>query len=497
MTLQLHAREISALSAPYVQPVSTPQVRGTSTSGVGDSQAATRAVPPPPGAQAGDVIQVAIELWDSTATNPTITPPNGGWSLIVNYVSTTDGFMKLKVWEKVLRVGEAGVWTFSGFGSHFSQGQAIAASGIDLSARVDGAIDLQQNASGTTLPANSKTTTGADLMIHWVANENSSTQLPPTGYTERQEANYLKLSTKQQSVAGAESIADGSQSASTLKLGVLLGLKPMASGVDLTIQGATQGQTAGNVSLTQVHVLAVQGAAQGQTAENAALVQTINLLVAGCTQAQTADHVTVTAAGALSVADAVHSQTSQGVALEQVHQLVASGASQLQTAQSPTLTQAHFLEVDPSTLGQQATQLGLTQLHALSVNGAVQAQTAGQVQLTGGATLLVQDATQAHTAGTVALVQQHSLAIDSTLQAQVADLVELAQLHLLEVAPAFHAHLADGLVLVAIGEYEAPTEGVAIPRPYYALAVVRTVKTTAVVRSPAATATVRSNDEAG
>src|SRR5215207_3591421 len=238
--LGLHRPQLQYLADPYVQPVSTPTLRATSTTGTTDAQSATVSVPIPAGAQAGDVVQVAIELWDSSATNPTITPPNGGWSLIVNYVSTTDGFEKLKIWQKSLLVAEAGNWVFSGFGSHFVQGQALAASGCDLTSPLDGAVSLAQVASGTAMPANSKTTTAADLMIHWLANENSSTQpTPPTGYTNRQVANYLKLNTKVQSGAGSETIAAGALSASTLQLAALFGLKPMASGAAMNLDAAT------------------------------------------------------------------------------------------------------------------------------------------------------------------------------------------------------------------------------------------------------------------
>jgi hypothetical protein len=235
-TLNYAVRALDYIATPFVPPGGGAGVRSTSTSGVSDSQSATRAIPVPAGIQIGDTVVAAIELWDSTATNPTLVTPAGAWTLIVNYASTTDGFQKLKVWLKPILVGEPpSTWSFTGLGNHFSQGAALCLTGLNNASLLDGTVHLAQTASGTSLPANTKTTTAADAVIHVMTGENSSTATPPTSFTEDQDGNYLKINHKIQTSAGTETISSGSVSASTLLLGSLFGLKPVVSASPLTV----------------------------------------------------------------------------------------------------------------------------------------------------------------------------------------------------------------------------------------------------------------------
>lgn len=195
-----------------------------------DSQSTTRAATIPAGTAVDDYALFELELWQSTATNPVITWPSG-FTEIVNYVSTTDGFQKLKVAIKKLTAADSGTYTASWTASHFNQAVVTIVRGIDTTTALDVAINLAQNSTGTAYPSNSLTTaTAGCAIVQVVANENTCTSLPPTGYTEQQESNYLKTNTKIGGAAGSESISGGSVSASTLKLVALIALRPAAGG---------------------------------------------------------------------------------------------------------------------------------------------------------------------------------------------------------------------------------------------------------------------------
>ena len=215
----------------------------SSTSGTTDAQGTSRTCPVPAGAASGHVAVLALEMWQSTATNPTITWP-AGFTEIVNYVSTTDGFQKVKAARKVLSAADSGNYSMSWTGTHFNQAQCTLWSGVDNTTPLDVAVNTAQNSTGTAYPSNAVTTAAAGCgMLHIVANENTGTSTPPTGYTEQQEANYLKTNTKIAGSAGSESISGGSLSASTLKLGALIALRPASSGNTTSITPATETDT--------------------------------------------------------------------------------------------------------------------------------------------------------------------------------------------------------------------------------------------------------------
>lgn len=238
----------------------------TSTSGTTDAQGTSRTCPVPAGAAAGYVAVLSLEMWQSTATNPTVTWP-AGFAEIVNYVSSTDGFQKLKQARKVLTGADTGNYSMSWTGTHFNQAQCSLWSGVDNTTPLDVAVNTAQNASGTAYPSNALTTANAgDGMLYTVANENTGTATPPTGYTEQQEANYLKTNTKIAGAAGSETISGGSLSASTLKLASLVALRAAAGGGGNSTPAGTAAETDTGQSAGRVRASAASTAAESDTA---------------------------------------------------------------------------------------------------------------------------------------------------------------------------------------------------------------------------------------
>lgn len=215
----------------------------SSTSGTTDSQASSVTVPVPAGAAAGHVAVLAVEIWLDTATDPVITWPSG-FTQIAYAESTTDGFQRLYVARKVLTGADTGNYVPTWSGSYWTQGQCSLWSGIDNTTPLDVAVSTAVTAANTTMPAVSVTTVTAGCgMVHLVANENSATGTAPTGYTERQEANYLRTNTKVAGAAGAETPSGGSISVSTVKLGALVALRPAGGGGGNTTPAGTATET--------------------------------------------------------------------------------------------------------------------------------------------------------------------------------------------------------------------------------------------------------------
>jgi hypothetical protein len=248
------------------------------------------------------VAVVAIELWQSTATNPAVTYPSG-FSEIVNVASSTDGFQKLKLALKVLTAADSGTYSMSWTGTHFNQAQCSLWSGVDTTNPQDVAAVIAQVASGTAFPSTSLTTAHAGCgMLHVVANENSSTSTPPTGYTEQQEANYLKTNSKIAGAAGSESISGGGLSTSTLQLAALIALRPASSGNSQTITPAAETDT--GVAPARSRAATVTPAAETDTAQTPARARAAAVTSAGETDTALAPgrSKTVTPAGETDVA---------------------------------------------------------------------------------------------------------------------------------------------------------------------------------------------------
>jgi hypothetical protein len=348
-------------------------------------------------------------MWQSTASNPTITWP-AGFTEIVNYVSTTDGFQKLKAALKVLSGADSGNYSMSWTGTHFQQAQCSLWSGIDNTTSLDVAVNLAQNSTGTAYPSNSLTTANAgDGMIHLIGNENTCTSLPPTGYTEQQEANYLKTNTKVAGSAGSESISGGSVSASTLKLGALIALRAAAGGGNSATPGvATEtdaAQPAGRIRATTGGIALETDAAQGagriratpvgvaletDTAQPAGSNRITTAGVAAETDtAQPAGRVRVTTAGV-----ALETDTALGASSPGGHSAAAGTALETDVALSAgrirVTAAGTALEVDAA--------LSAARTRASSPGTAVEtdtAQTAGRTRVTLAGTALEVDQAQA------------------------------------------------------------------------------------------------------
>lgn len=231
-----------------------PSVRSSTLSGVADAQSTTTTTNKPVGLADTDWLYLYWEGWINSATMPTATWPAG---FVERYsaASATDQFQKHKVARKKITAagGEPATYTVTINNSHWHQCQAVAIRDADQTEPEDGSWVGANNSTGTGHPSASKTTSAKCLMLWFECNENSSTPAsatPPTGYTEVQDANYLRIASKLQAAAGVETTSGGALSASTQKMVALMGIKgAAASGASGTITGtnaAVTGSLTGN-----------------------------------------------------------------------------------------------------------------------------------------------------------------------------------------------------------------------------------------------------------
>lgn len=253
-------------------------VRSTSQSGTSDSFGSSCTVPVPSGAASGDIVVLLLEQWESG--NPTVTWPSGFQaSQLFEIVS---GSQKFKGNWKRLTAGDTGNYVMSWTGSQWNMGHAVCIQDALASGDPIDDIDTNTTASGTNEATITNTLSTVALQIHSIAKENSSLQsTTPTGFTEQRDGDYITTNTRVAPGTGSQSASGGVLAASTLQLGVLIGIKPAAGGstIDLVVQDATIGISSDNIALTQVSDLVVQDAALTTTSDNLTLTQVIDLAI--------------------------------------------------------------------------------------------------------------------------------------------------------------------------------------------------------------------------
>lgn len=221
--------------------------------------------------------------------------------------------------------------------------------------------------------------------------------------------------------------------------------------ISLTVQNASQAETAGTPTLVRNISLTVANAAQAETAGAPTLVRNISLTTQNASQAQTATTPTLALTTGLVVQGATQSETATSPTLTQIHVLSVQGASQADAASSPALTQVHILTVQNANQAQTVGSPALTLTYILALQSASQVQTAGSPVLTQVHNLAVQGTNQGQTAGSPAIARIHNLLPQSVTQAQTAGSPALTQLHVLTVQGSRQNQVVGNAVLVVGG----------------------------------------------
>jgi len=168
------------------------------------------------------------------------------------------------------------------------------------------------------------------------------------------------------------------------------------------------------------HTLTVDNASQGNTASTAAITQANALVGAASTQGNTASASAITQAHVLAVAngDQANSASTPAVTLGSAVVLAASNAEQGNTAVTGAITQAHVLIHSPSVQDNVAAASAIVQAHVLAAAAAAQGNAASDpaISLTVENDLAVSNATQGNIAGTGQITRNQTLTVDSATQ---------------------------------------------------------------------------------
>ncbi len=183
------------------------------------------AIPVPVGVQCGDLAIVAIAL---PASGMTVTPPDSGWTQLVQ-TDTTQAFGVVVFWTMVLNLQQVN-WVFALSSSVQATGVATVYRGTDSFAPIDASVALL-SASGTShAVAGVSTQQPAEEVVLFVAGAASGTYTPPSGWTEaaKKQQSGSSISAQHRQVQPAGALAGFSEtfSASVLGASVVIALAP-------------------------------------------------------------------------------------------------------------------------------------------------------------------------------------------------------------------------------------------------------------------------------
>jgi hypothetical protein len=226
----------------------------------------------------------------------------------------------------------------------------------------------------------------------------------------------------------------------------------------VTVNNATQVQTADNVSLLAHYTLTINNATQSQTSDNVTItghIPTYNLVVDNSTQSQTSDTLVLAAHYSIVVNDVTQAQTSDSVTLAAHYTITINNAVQSQTSEKVELTQ-HYnytLSINDSTQAQTSDSVILSAHYTLTINDAAQTQTSENIILSPHNiyALTVNDVTQTITSGNIILIYQgyYNITVVDSTQAQTSENTSLTQHHVLTVSNSAQVQTSDIILLLA------------------------------------------------
>jgi hypothetical protein len=195
---------------------------GTAT-GLGGASGSTAnvLVPTTPAAGSGVVDLVFLYYEDS---NTGVTPASG-FTEAPDSPIVTNNFILRIYWKPA--TASSGTYNFTLPTSTWRECMAVRFTGADTTSPFDVTNKALDNASNTTSPAVSDTTTGPDrLWVHAVANFSGGTTTFGGGFTKNADAGEIAMATLAQAVAGASGSLTATHTTAAIDAAWLGALKP-------------------------------------------------------------------------------------------------------------------------------------------------------------------------------------------------------------------------------------------------------------------------------
>jgi len=205
-------------------------------------------LPVPSGIAAGHIILLCLYI-ESTAT---VTPPTGFVEIpqTAPTASTTGSVQYSRIFWKRATGAESGSYTLTWSGAAFRAGVAVRFTGVVATGNPWDVTDTNgRSSNGTVTPAVAVTTTGIERLLVWIGTSwTDVTWTPPTGFTERVDADFTGIATREWPTASNTGNVTGTSSSSHHQTGWLIALKP--SSTVLTTIGIGSGIAIGDPTVT-------------------------------------------------------------------------------------------------------------------------------------------------------------------------------------------------------------------------------------------------------
>jgi hypothetical protein len=199
----------------------------------------------------------------------------------------------------------------------------------------------------------------------------------------------------------------------------------------VTVDNATQVNTASTATIQQTHLVGVANSAQANTASSVGASQSSTVLV--------------------TVDSAAQTNTASASSVNQTHRIICAAVAIDNVASSSAIVQTHLVGAANSTASNTAAGVMVTQgsVHSVGAANASQANTASTVAVRVTHAVGAASSTQANTASNAAAKQTHLLTCAAAAVDNVASASRVVQTHLVGAASAAQANTAS---TVAVGD---------------------------------------------
>lgn len=203
-------------------------IRGTTTSGTGDTNVSSKTVPVPTGAAVDDIAIIIVDQWTSaTERTATIT----GFTEIAGAHATrattgTAGTQTIRMFWKRLTAADTGNYTVTFSGTTWNMAHCVMFSGGLASGDP---IEVVNTASATSgYPTASFTVSTLAGLVNSAVTFNAITTTPPTSFTEQQDTNVLHTNTRILTGTGSITASGGTSSETDTVVVAMIAVKPAA-----------------------------------------------------------------------------------------------------------------------------------------------------------------------------------------------------------------------------------------------------------------------------
>ncbi len=251
-------------------------LRGSTTSGSGDTFTSSKTTAVPTGSAIDDVAVLTGDVWTAGAT-PTVTWPSGFTEITAAHTTaaTGDGTQHTFAAWKRLTAADSGNYSVSFSATVWNNVQCSTWIGCLASGDPVEAVNTNSGTSGTTIATTAVTVATLALLLHFSTTYQAVTATPPVGWTELQDSSVNHLNYQVAALTGTYTATGGTYSASSPQCVALIAIKPATSGTAMNLSAAAGSGAAQSLSLAKA--LSLGAAAGTGTPQAVAMAKALSL----------------------------------------------------------------------------------------------------------------------------------------------------------------------------------------------------------------------------